>query len=414
MLKKFSSLRKDEFVRGSILLVVMFGVYNILNYVFQMSMARMLGPADYGILAVLMSIVYIFSIPSEAIQTVVSRYTSAFNIRNELGKIKDLLIRGIKNAAIFAVILFVIFLFVSFFLSEWLRVDFFILALTGVIIFFSFLSPITRGVMQGRKEFMKMGFNLVSESLLKILLAITLVIVGWKVYGAMGGVVLAALAAFILSFVVIKEVLASKRKKVDFGKIYSYNLPSLVAITSIVLMYSLDIILARRFFSPEIAGQYAFVSLIGKAIVFANLAIGKAMFPLTSESFEKGKDTRSIFKKSLVFVLLISVVALFFYLLFPEFVIKLLSLGSDKYLGASSVLFTLGIAFTFTSLTNTLLLYNLSINRMKKSAYFLVLFVVIEVVLLSIFSSNIVEFSVSLAVVNFLMFIYSLIFTIKK
>ena len=407
-------VKLDEFLRGSIILVVMFGLYNLLNYVFQISMARMLGPSDYGVLAVLMSIVYIFSIPSEAIQTIITRYTSKFNIKKEYGKIKDLLFRSLWKGAIFSFIVFLIFLFISIFLSVWLNIEFYLLGITGIIIFFSFFIPITRGVMQGTKKFKKMGLNMIIEAALKVIITVSLVFIGLRTYGAMGGVVIALLIAFILSFSFIKEVLASKRKKVDFGKIYSYNFPSLVAITSIVLMYTIDILLARRFFSPELAGQYAFVSLVGKAIVFANFAVGKAMFPLASEKFEKGTETKSLFKKSIVFVFLISGIALLFYFLFPEFVIRVLSLGSTKYLAASSVLFLLGLAFTFTSFSNIIILYNLSIGKMKKSAYFLLIFVLIEVMLLGIFNSNILEFSISLMIANLIMLLYSLFFTIKK
>ena len=81
-------IKKDGLIRGSLVMFIMIGIFNVLNYVFQMSMARLLGPADYGILAVLMSIVYIFGIPSEAIQTVITRYTSKLGIKKENGKIR--------------------------------------------------------------------------------------------------------------------------------------------------------------------------------------------------------------------------------------------------------------------------------------------------------------------------------------
>jgi O-antigen/teichoic acid export membrane protein len=110
MLKK---LRKDELVRGSLILIIMIGIFNILNYIFQISMARMLGPADYGVLAVLMSIVYIFGIPSEAIQTIISRYTSKFNVRRSLGKIKEMLIKSVKRGLLFSLIIFLVFAFLS-------------------------------------------------------------------------------------------------------------------------------------------------------------------------------------------------------------------------------------------------------------------------------------------------------------
>ena len=399
---------KDELLRGSLILVIMFGLFNLLNYIFQISMANMLELADYGILAALMSIVYIFGIPSEAIQIVISKYTSKFNIKNQNGKIKDLLLRSIKKALILSSIFFIIFLILGVFISLWLRINFFLIALTGIAIFGTFLLPITRGILQGKKKFKDMGLNMVLESIFKIILSVMLVLLGLRVYGAMGALIMAFAIAFFLSLLAIKDVLLSKRENENFEGIYSYNLPNLIAITAIVLMYSLDILLARRFFSAELAGQYAFVSLIGKAIVFINIAIGKVMFPLASEKYENGTETKGILKKSIIFVMIISIIALFFYTLFPEFVVKVISLGSTKYLAASGILGILGLAFTFTSISNILVLHNLSLNKMKKSAFFLIIFPVIEVVLLSIFNSNIMEFSISLALSNFLMLLYNL------
>lgn len=413
MFKKINSFREDELVRGSVTLVILIGIFNVLNYVFQMSMARMLGPADYGILAVLMSFVYIFGIPSEAIQTITVRYTSIFSSKKEGGKIKDLLLRGLKKGFIFSIFVFLVFVFLAIFLSMLLKIEFLLIFLTGILIFSSFEMPVLRGVLQGKKKFAGLGINLILESSIKVIFSILLVFWGVKVYGAMWGVLIGAAFAFLIGFFMVKDVLKGKRRSADFKGVYRYNLPMLISIISIVLMYSLDIILAKAFFSPRIAGQYAFVSLIGKTILFVSLAVGKTMFPISSERFAKGKKTHDLFKKSIIMVSLISVFALFFYFFFPEFVIKIISLWSTQYIEASNILFILGLAFSFTAVTNIVLLYGLSINKIKNSSFLFLLFVVSEVFLLYLFKSSILSFSISLMGINFVMMILS-IYLIKK
>jgi len=84
MIKKIMS---NELVRGSFILLVTIGIYNLLNFIFHFSMGRLLGPAGYGVLAVLMSIIYIYGVPSEAIQNLVSKYTSRLNFKKENRKI---------------------------------------------------------------------------------------------------------------------------------------------------------------------------------------------------------------------------------------------------------------------------------------------------------------------------------------
>jgi len=394
--------------------MVMIGIYNILNYFFQISMARILGPAEYGVLSVLMSIVYIFGIPGEAIQTIVTSYTSKFNVQENNGKIKDLLYRSLKKGFIISLIAFLVFIPVSLIISNALKIDVWLIILTGLLLIYSFTIPISRGVLQGKKKFKLMGGNLIIESLTKLATAVFLVLIGLEVYGSIGGLIFGGIIAFLLVIFSLKDVIKSNRERENFDGIFLSSLPTFVAMTSMVLIYSIDVIMARMFFAPEIAGKYAFASLIGKTILFSSFAIGKSMFPLTSENYEKKIDTKNIFNKSLSIVSILAFSALILFLFFPELIIKLLSLGDVRYSGVSSILFVLGIAFSFAAYSYILMLYNLSIKKMKYSSFGLLIFVILEIVLLSIFSNKLINFSISLAIVNLLMLIYNICITAKK
>ena len=87
MIKKILS---DEMVKGGIVLFIMISIFNFLNYLFHFITARMLDPSQYGVLVTLMSIIYIITIPSEAIQTIVTKYTSNFYKYKQYGKIRTL------------------------------------------------------------------------------------------------------------------------------------------------------------------------------------------------------------------------------------------------------------------------------------------------------------------------------------
>ncbi|MDD5192841.1 MAG: oligosaccharide flippase family protein [Candidatus Nanoarchaeia archaeon] len=411
MFKKINDFKKDAFVRGSLALFIMINIFNFLNYFFHFSMARLLGPADYGILTVLMSFVYIFYIPSEAIQTIVTKYVSRLNIKNESGKIKDLTYRSLKKGFRYSIFLFLLFLPFAFFLSIFLNIDFLLLIITSTILFYVFSISIMRGVLQGKKKFTWLGINMIIESLFKVLLAIAFVLVGWKVYGAIGGLLMASLIALFSIFFAINEILISKKEKTDFNEAYSYGIPVLIATISIVLFYSLDIILVKGFFTDELAGKYAVASMLGKIIFFGTSAIGKTMFPLTSEIHEKGKDPLKILIRALEIVSILSVIALIIYLFFPKLIIGVLF--GPEYVSISNILFIIGLAFTFLSISYVIILYNLSINKTKKLSVILPSFVILLIVLLSIFHSSLIQFSIIVLIINFLVFIYSL-FLLKK
>lgn len=406
--------RNDELVKGSFLLLIMLVLFNLFNYIFQISMAKLLGPADFSIVATLMSIIYISNVPAETIQTVVARYASKFYVKRETGKTKDLLYKSIKKGTKIATVLFILFIPFSFFLSLLLNIPVLIILITALISLFIFSLPVQRGIMQGRKEFKFMGLSMVSESFFKIILSISLVFLGLGVYGAMGGVVAASGVAFFFSFLMLKDVVGSKREVGEFDGIYKDNFPVLISVAAIVLMYSLDVILARIFFSPTIAGQYAFASLVGKVILFIGLAITKTMFPLSTQTFEDGRKTSKILQKSMILILIVSSSILIFYFFIPELVIKIVSINSPEYLPVSPILFFLGLSYSLLSVANLIIFYKVSINKINlKQSYFLFLFVIFQILVLSFNHKSLVNFSLAFLFVNTIMFLYSL-FLAKK
>lgn len=407
-------IKNDELVRGSLILLIMLGLFNFLNYVFQISMARLLGPEEFSIVAVLMAIIYIFNIPGETIQTIISRHTSKFEAEKSLGKIKNLFVRSLKKGFLLGAGLFLLFIPISFILSKILTIPIWLMILTGLSIFYVFISPIPRGILQGRKEFFRMGGSLVIESTIKVIFTIALVIFGLKSYGAVGGVIIACFVSFLVLFLMVKKILKIKSEEQTFTEIYKKSIPILIAMTCIVVMYSMDIILARAIFPPRLAGQYSFVSLVGKVILFISLAISKSMFPISSQNFDEGKKTSDIFKKSVIIVGGTSLVISAVYFLFPEEIVRIVSLGSMEYVEAAGVLGILATAYTLLSLSNLVLLYKISVNKLKGIyAYIPIIFVLLEFTLMILFNSTITSFSIAFLFANIIMFLYSL-WLIKK
>ena len=91
-LKKNKILLKDNLT----LFLIMFFAY-IINYVFHFYVGRTLGPEDYGVFGVLLSIIYIIVMPLMAIQTTLSRYVTELNVKNEKEKLAYLFSKSLKK-----------------------------------------------------------------------------------------------------------------------------------------------------------------------------------------------------------------------------------------------------------------------------------------------------------------------------
>lgn len=410
-IKEFvEKIKKDDLVKGSFILLILVNIFNVLGYIFQFSMARLLGPAQYSILAVLMSVIYVFAIPIETLRTTITKYVSRFNVKDEKGKIKDIVLTISKKGFFASIIAFIIYIPIVFVLSYLLEIEAGLFFVIGILIF-SFVSiSILRGALQGRKKFTLLGTNMVFEGIIKVVLGISLVLIGFQVYGAVTGLVFASVFSLFIGYIFMQDIFKAKRKKAEFKGIGKYSLYMFVAVTAIVLMYSIDTIFAKFFFSDEIAGQYAVVAMLGRIIFFGTIAVSRAMFPFTSENHENGDKTKNLLKKSLGIVAGLCVIALLLYLIFPKLVIGIL-FGAE-YVGVYGILFFVGLALSLLALTNVIIFYGLSTDKIRKNAWFLFIFVAIEAILFSLFHATLVEFSIVFILANVLMLIGA-IFLIK-
>jgi O-antigen/teichoic acid export membrane protein len=392
-------------IGGSLILLITFNIYNAFNFVFHFFMARMLTAADYGILATLFSIIYMTGIFSESIQTIVAKYSAS---EKDSGKIKNFVARTARKSLKIASLIFVIFILAAIPFAFLLKIPYLLLTSTGLMIFAAFLPPITRGTMQGTKMFRALGVNLIIEAVLKLGLAVLLVSVGWKVYGAIAGTVIAAVIAFIFSLLALRQILKSKEKFMLTSEIYAYSWPVFFILFTVLVFYSIDIIIAKIVFPADMAGYYAIASILAKTIFFGTQPISKAMFPLSAEK-KRQKDNHLLINSLgiILFCIIVSLVVLYF---FPSLLIRIFS--GRTITESSSVLFYLGIAFSLISLTNLILLYKLSLGKVKNYLIFLV-FPAIEIFLLFFFSSNMIEYSIALITASAI-FLWGSIFLLDR
>lgn len=415
-MKMLKQLFSNEFRKGALILFITLNIFNFLNLLFHFIMGRMLGPADYGILAALMSLIFLHGIPSESVQNLVSRYTSKFNVKKENGKIRYLMSRAISKGIFIVIVLYAFLLIISLFLANFLDISFWLIALTNLMIFAAILAPILRGILQGRKKFTKLGISYIIEAIVKIIVAIFLVGIGFQlgsnfqIYGAMTGVLVGAFVALLFSLYFNIDLNKQKIKRTHFENVYTESVHYIIAMIVILLAFNIDILLAKRFFEAELAGKYAVLTILGRIIYLGVFSISKAMFPITSEKYEINSNTKSLFIKSLAVVVTLCIIGVMVYALFPKLIIFILY--GSLYTDVSNLLVYSGIALSFLALTNVVLLYCLSINGLKKS-YYLFIFLIIEIVLLSLFHDSLLEYILAFMASTIIMFIGTL-FLLRK
>src|SRR3990172_11215875 len=98
------------FVKDSVIFLFFFGLFNFLNFLFQLIMARSLDIVEYGVLATLFSILYILNVFSDSIQLIITKYSSSEKTH---GLLKNILKRGLKKSFVLSIILLFFYLIIS-------------------------------------------------------------------------------------------------------------------------------------------------------------------------------------------------------------------------------------------------------------------------------------------------------------
>ncbi len=385
----------------------------IASYLFYFSMARMLSPEEYGILYSLIAITYIFSVPTETIRFVISRYTAIFNLKKQNGSIKNLLNRSFKKITLLSIPIWIFLVLLSvLWLGKFLHISVWPLLIMSVVIPFLFLLPIIHGALQGLQKFVTLGINNSIEMVVKLILAVVLVFLGFKVYGAIIAIPLSIVVALIIGIIPLKKIMKEKETTIDTKHIYDYFFPFMLVIFFLTTMSSVDVLIARHFFSPSYAGLYAAISTIGTTLFFVSISVTKVMFPMVSEKhhLKEKEEHEDILYRSLLLVAIPSLALVLFLTFFPKLLVTIMF--GLKYISISNFIKYEAIAMGFLALSNVISLYNLAINK-KKFIFFPAIFCVLEIVLLSLFHGSLMQYLRMLILANVLLFIFLLISSVN-
>lgn len=358
---EYSKKSDKKLLKGSFILLVSFGLFNLLNFLFHIVMARSLSVSDYGILATLFSAIYVTTVISESIQLVMAQYSSR---ETNIGKIKSFMKSSLRKSMQLGVLCLLIYIPLSLALSNVLKIDIVLFILNGLALFLLFFVPITRGVLQGTKRFVSLGSNVVIEGVAKLLFGFIFVFIGLNVSGALIGVIISLVLAFLTSFWGIRDILQSREETYNAAGIRNYSKATFTSILAIFVFYSIDVVIAKYIFSPDIAGFYAISSILAKSVFWGTQPISRAMFSISS-SRQNEKHEKNILLKSFIIVLALIFLALGAFYVFPSTIVKIFS-GKIIY-ESSSILFILGLGMGLLSISNLLIIYKLSEGKITAS-----------------------------------------------
>ncbi len=365
-------------------------VTNFFNYLFQITMGRVLTVSEYGLMNSLLSIAMVASIPLSAFFLLISRRVSEVYALGHTSSLHS--IHTIARKKILLPALFCLFIFWGFsgFLQTFLNSPSVIpLYFLGFAILCHMSVLINTALLQGLQNFKWLSIVLVVFGPMKYLFCLLVVFAGFGVTGVMAGIAAVYICQMLITCIPLKKIISKDEKnnstanKLHFSGIHHI----LIANISFALLTQADMPLVRHLFEPDVAGMYASASILGKAVMYLPAAFVLAMYPIVAGEHAGNRSTTGVLCKTMLITLLFSGSGAFLIFLFPETILTVLF--GNEYRQAHEILRFFGFAMLPTALVMILLNYFIAKGR-RLFAYLLILFAVLEVIAIYFFNEKII------------------------
>lgn len=334
-----------------------------LDYAVNVLAGRWLVPVEYGIFVSVAAILQVMLYISIAIRNVVAFYTAELSVQAESGaRVGAFVQRSWRWGWQWGLVATALIVIISTPLAHLLRLpNAGPLWAASLMVFVLFLRPITDGALQGMQAFTWLGVVQVTQAFLRLVVAAALIWMGWQAIGAIIALPLAGAIALGLARWFLRPQFRSRGKVAEWALSWHYSAYTLVGLAAFALLTNLDALFVKRFFSPEVAGNYGPVVTLAKINLFLPLAMGMVLFPKATQRQATGRDARPILLLALAGTLLPGFLLTTLYFLFPGALVKAIFTGA--YANPGIVLGLANLAASLYAGMNIWLNYALSLER---------------------------------------------------
>lgn len=334
---------RNDFVRHSALVFGASMAGNILNYAFNFAISRRVGVEGFATLSSLVSFLMLLSIPTSVLTLIVVKYAAVYHAAGDGARVRRLSQLLLRWTGVAAVLAFCVGLLLHSQIAAFLRIpDDSAILLCLAIIALGLVTPSARGILQGEQDFFRYSVSTVLETLLKVLLGVALVYLGFGVPGAMLGWTAGTTCslAYTVWAVLRKHGAAAHapvRLALDMRRLAQTTLGVGLATGFLTVISFIDVLLVKHYFAPHQAGLYAAVNLTGKVVFFLAGFVPAVMLPKAVAKTAKGEQAGALLLQAAAVTAAMSGIALLVFGIMPAEAIRVLA-GRDFVAGAPYVL----------------------------------------------------------------------------
>jgi O-antigen/teichoic acid export membrane protein len=329
-------------------------ISNVSLYITRLVTARYLGPEEYGLIFLGMSILNIIIVfATLSLESAVVRYVSYYAGKNDKKKVKGVFLSSLKISIPIGILAFIL----TFYLSDYIAVNIFhnqafapvVMIFSVVVPFFAAYKTFEAGIIASKRMDLCAGIRDVFRPLLTLILVFLFLFFGFGLIGAavsyaLGFIVLSIVSFFVTERKIFPFVTSKVRATPMKKKMLKYSLPVLFYSIVWTFVLRIDTLMIGALKTAGDVGLYQTALPTSQFIIIPSVALGALFLPVISELLAKKKtcDINETYK----------VVSKWsFYVVFPMFLVLFMYSGAVinmlfgyEYIQAETALSILSIA----------------------------------------------------------------------
>ncbi len=290
------TLRSGGFLLTSIM------VSNFLNFLFNAYLGRAVSFSDFGLITLVNTLWYLISIFVTALSATINHRYAYLQAKDGVEASNNFFLKTFKKSIVFSMVVAVIWIILTPTLTGFFNLGSIIPMLSFVVVIL--LAPIVSansGLLHGSFSFYLAGILIVVAAITKFISS--------YIFVALNLPNLAYLSiplAISFSFIVASLSIYYKMRKVKESNAFKYYFPKRFFIGSVISGFAtnafltFDVILTKHFLPSQQAGEYAFLSLIGKMIFFFGSILSTFIIPFVSRDLGSNRDPNKSFYRILL------------------------------------------------------------------------------------------------------------------
>lgn len=264
---------KKSFGVGTAHLTIANSVFIASNYLIHIVLAKFLGPEQYGLFGVLMSL---YLINRAFLNTGIPRAVSKF-ISEKPKKFGEIYLSSLKLQIISAIIFSLLYVLFAPLIADFLNENSLVqhIRFLGIIIIpLALVSLYLNGFINGKREFSRQALLRIFYALMRTTATISLVLLGFKLMGALWGYFLAVTITLIASH----HALKFKKVKTKFptSKIIKFAIPITITALLVTLIRNMNVLLIKKIIGDNVVvGLYTAAATLSNAsyLLFSSLPL---------------------------------------------------------------------------------------------------------------------------------------------